>query len=141
MEYIVTKTIPTNELKEYGDYIDFLFKNENGIYNICMTEEEVEKSNKWFKNMPLHTIVVSNDKLEVGDKFLGLAVNSELNGRIFKYIGPTEGGVDLINIEDKDGNMHVSTIHLLEGSYKFIRIANMQDKEQVVRGVISQLEF
>lgn len=141
MEYIVTKTIPIEDLKEYKDYVGFLFLNQDGVYNICRTEEDVMKSNQWFKNFPLNSIVVSDDKIEVGDKFLAKATNRELNGKTFKYLGLTEGGVGLIDIQDKDGKKHVSTLHLLYGAYKFVRLATMEDKERLVNGVIRPLSI
>ena len=141
MEYLVTKTIPIEDLKEYKDYVGYLFLNQNDKYNICHTEEDVIKSNQWFKNFPLNTIVVSDDKIEVGDKFLAKATNQELNGKTFKYLGLTEGGVGLIDIQDKDGKMITSTLHLLYGAYKFVRKATMEDKERLVNGVIKPISI
>lgn len=141
MEFIVTKTIPVKELGEYKDYVGFLFINEDGKYNLCQTLDKVIDSNKWSKNLPVHTIVVSDDKVQVGDTFLATATNQELHGKTFKYLGATKDGVDLIDIEDKDGNKVTSTIHLLKDAYKFIRKANETDKLKVVNGIIRNLDF
>jgi len=141
MEYLVTKTIPKEELTEYKDYVGFLFKNENGVYNVCATEEDVIKSNQWFKNLPLNTIIVSDDKIEVGDAFLAIATNQELNGKTFKYLGLTKDAVDIIDVKDKDGKIFNSTVALLYGSYKFIRRANAEDKMKLVNGKINVKSF
>jgi hypothetical protein len=141
MEYLVTKTIPIEELTEYKDYIGFLFKNQNGVYNICDTEEDVIKSNQWFMNLPLNAIIVSDEKVEIGDVFLGIATNKDLNGKTFKFMGYTKDAVDLIDIKDKDGNIRISTIHLLRDAYKFIRVANKKDKEGLINGVIRKLDI
>jgi hypothetical protein len=137
MEYIVTKTIDKSELKEYKDYVGFLFLNKDGVYNICKTEEDVMKSNQWFENLPLNTIVVSDDKVDVGDSFLAISTNQNLNGRLFKFKAHKE--VDLVVLEDKDGNEVTSTKFILDGAYKFIRLANQADKEKVVNGIITPI--
>ncbi len=49
MEYLVTKPIPREELTEYKDYVGFIFKNENDVFNICDNVEDIVKSNQWFK--------------------------------------------------------------------------------------------
>ena len=141
MEYIVTRTIPTTELKEHKDYVGFLFKNENGVYNICQTLEDVIKTNQWFKNLPLHAIIVTDEKPQVGDTFLAAAVNEELNGKTFKFLGYTEDAIDLIDLMDKDGKKIISTKHLLDKAYKFIRLANHDDKMKLVNGVINKITF
>ncbi len=139
MEYLVTKEIPIEELTNYKDYVGYLFKNGNGVYNICHTEEDVIKSNQWFKNYPLKTIVVSDDKFDVGDRFLACAVNRELNGQVFKYLGETKDAYELIDLQDQKGNKITSTKLLLDGAYKFIRKATMEDKERLINGVIREI--
>ncbi len=140
MEYLVTKTIPVEELTEYKDYVGFLFKNENGVYNICRTEEEILKTNQWLKNLPLKTIIVTDDDIEIGDRFLGIAANDFLNGKVFKFLGYPEGiESGIIEIEDHNGVKSHSTHYLVDNSYKFIRSANKKDKEQLVNGVITPL--
>jgi hypothetical protein len=128
---LVVLPIPREELTEYKDYIGFLFKNENSVYNVCFNEEDIMKSNQWFKNMPQKAIVVSNETINIGDKFLGKATNDKLNNNIFTFVGWTEGGVDLIDIEDEKGEKSISTIYLLD-SPKFIRMATPTDLKKVV---------
>lgn len=141
MEYLVTKTIPIEELNEYKDYVGFLFQNQNGVYNICNTEEDVIKSNQWSMNYPLNTIIVSDEKIEIGDAFLAIATNQELNGKTFKYLGLTKDAVDIIDVKDKDGKLFHSTVALLYGSYKFVRRANAEDKMKLVNGQINVKSF
>jgi hypothetical protein len=136
MEYIVTKTIPREELGAYADYVDYLFLNENGVYNICRNEEDVMKSNQWFKNMPLKTIVVSDDEINVGDKMLVTARNQDMNGKLFTYKSRKD---DLVYLEDEKGQEVISTKYIFDGAYKFIRKGTMHDKERVVNGVITPI--
>ena len=49
------------------------------------------------------------------------------------------GLVREFDIQDKDGKTHVSTIHLLYDSYKFVRKATLKDKEKLVNGKISKI--
>ncbi len=137
MEYIVTKTIPREELTEYKDYIGFVFKNENGVFNICNNEEDVIKSNQWFKNFPLKTLIVNEEPINVGDKFLAVCTNQSLNGRVFTYLGRTDGGDGLIDLEGLDGQF-TSTYQLLETSYKFVRKPTREDKERLINGNFSE---
>lgn len=134
METIVTKSIPVKELKDYKDYINFLFKNGDGVYNICANEEDVIKSNQWFKNFPLECFVISDTPVKEGDKFLAFSVNRDLNGKIFTYVGPNSDGVDLIDIIDEDDKHHISTIYLLSDARRFERIGTMEDKRMIVDG-------
>lgn len=136
MEYIVTKTIPREELTEHKDYVNFLFLNENGVYNICRNEEDVIKSNQWFKNFPLKTIVVTDDKPTIGDKMLVTCNNQDLNGKIFTFKSRED---DLVYMEDEKGEEVISTKHILDGAYKYIRRGTMADKERVVNGVITPI--
>ncbi len=136
MEYIVTKSIPREELGEYADYVNYLFLNGDNVYNICRSEEDVMKSNQWFKNMPLKTIVVSNDEINIGDKMLVTVTNQNLNGKIFTYKSKKN---DLVYIEDDKGNEIITTKHIFDGAYKFVRKATMTDKERVVNGVITPI--
>lgn len=134
METIVTKTIPVKELTEHKDYINSLFKNEDDVYNVCTNEEDIIKSNQWFKNLPLECFVVSDGPIDKGDKFLALVTNRELNGNIFTYLGFNEEGIDLIDIMDEKGNKRISTIHLLTDAMRFERMATMEDKYMIVNG-------
>ena len=142
MEYLVVKDIPKSELKNsYKAYVNYLFKNENGVYNICRTEEDVMKSNQWFKNLPLKAIIVSKEPINVGDKFIStLAKSEELFGKIFTLIDVNEKGVGLITIMDELGNELISTTYLISDAYKYVRKANMADKEKLVNGIITPLE-
>lgn len=137
MEILVTKTIPRNELTEYKDYIGFLFKNENGVFNICDTVEDIMKSNQWFHNFPLKTIIVNKDKIEIGDMFLAICTNQELNGKVFKYLGITEDGDGLIDLYGLNGKI-ISTHSLLTDSYKFVRKATREDKEKLINRKITE---
>jgi uncharacterized protein YciI len=64
-----------------------------------------------------------------------------LDGKIFKLIGPTEGGDGLIDIEDENGDLGCSTIFLLEGSLKIVREATTEDIENVVNAKCAILEI
>jgi hypothetical protein len=128
---LIALQIPKNQLGKYKEYIGHLFKNENSVFNICKTEEDIVKSNQWFKNFPLKTFVVSYEPLKIGDKFFGKCNNESLNNKVFTYLGMSDGGIDLIDIMDEDGNKHISTILLLE-SPKFIRYTTSDDLEIVV---------
>lgn len=136
MEYIVTKTIPREELGDYADYIDYLFINENGVYNICRNEEDVIKSNQWFKNLPLKTIVVSESDINIGDKMLVTTRNQEMHGKLFTYKSKED---DLVYLEDEKGEQVITTKYIFNGAYKFIRKGNMSDKERVVNGIITPI--
>jgi hypothetical protein len=140
MEYIVVKSIPTNELKEYKDYVGFLFKNQDGVYNICNTEEDIMKSNQWFNNRPVHSIVVNDDPIKVGDKILPVCVNSNLNANTYTYNGDATTGVDLVSLTDKNGEEVISTIHILDDAYKVLRKANKKDKEKLINKRITPIE-
>lgn len=128
----VTRTIPKDKLGQYSDYIGYLFCNEDGVYNICNNEEDIIKSNQWFKNLPLFSFMVSDKSISIGDKFLAICSNKELNGHIFKYVGENKTGVGLIDLLDEDDKPVISVKTLLDGSKRFERIANMADKEYVV---------
>jgi len=138
MEILVTKSIPREELKEYKDYIGFLFKNENNVYNICDNVEDIMKSNQWFKNFPVSSAVVSDEPIEIGDKFLAVCTNQDLNGKLFKYLGHAEIGEGLISIEGKAG-VQLTTPQLLETSYKFLRKSTREDKQRLVNGKFSEI--
>lgn len=137
MEYLVTKTIPREELTEYKDYIGFIFKNEEGVFNICNTEEDIIKSNQWFKNFPLKSLVINEEPIEVGDKFLAVCANQSMNGKLFKYIGESSIGVGLIDIEGTDG-IKQTTPQLIETSYKWVRKSTIEDKKKLVNGKITE---
>jgi hypothetical protein len=138
----IIKDIPVEELTEHKDYINQLFRNSNGVYNICRNEEDVIKSNQWFSNLPKRAILIDEDlTIEAGDRFVARATNRSLDGKIFKLIGPTEGGVDILDLEDENGDLVCSTIYLLDDSLKIIREANKEDLENVVNGKCAILEI
>jgi len=142
MNYIVVKPIPTEELKEHADYIGFLFKNENGVYNICDTLEDIVKSNQWFNNRPVHSIIVSDDPIKIGDKILVTCANQEMNGKTFTYNGEHSEGLDLVNLTNKRGDIDkevISTKFILDGAYKVLRPTTREDKEKLVNGIISPI--
>lgn len=138
MEILVTKTIPTAELTAHKDYVGFLFKNENGVFNICDTEEDVIKSNQWFKNFPLKTIIVTKEPIEIGNRFLAICASENLHAKVFKYLGVAKIGEGLITIEDEKKMKITTTPQLLTDSYKFVRKATRADKERLVNGKITQ---
>ena len=138
----IIKDIPVNQLTEHKDYVNHLFRNSSGVYNICRNEEDVIKSNQWFSNLPKRAILIDEDLIiEAGDRFIARATSESLEGKVFKFIGPTEGGKDIIDVEDEDGNILVSTIHLLKNSLKIVREANMGDLENVVNAKCAILEI
>jgi hypothetical protein len=138
----IIKDIPVEELTEHKDYVNYLFRNSNSVYNICRKEEDVIKSNQWFSNLPKRAILIDEDlTIEAGDRFVARATNRSLDGKIFKLIGPTEGGDGLIDIEDENGDLGCSTIFLLEGSLKIVREATTEDIENVVNAKCAILEI
>jgi len=139
MNYIVIKTIPTEELKEHKDYIGYLFKNQDGVYNICDTLEDIVKSNQWSNNRPVHSIMVSDEPIKVGDKILVTCVNQEMNGKTFTYNGDATTGVDLTSLTDRGGNEVLTTKFILDGAYKVLRATNREDKEKLVNGIITPI--
>jgi hypothetical protein len=139
MNTLIATDIPRTELKEFKDYIGFLFKNENGVFNICDNEEDIQKSNQWFKNFPLNTVIISQKNIEKGDKFLAQCANRDLNNKIFTYVGIAnereawkECTKEIILIEGEDGTVHLTTEFLLNGAYHFVRNANRDDLKKVV---------
>jgi len=137
MEYLVLKPIPRTELTDYKDYINFIFKTENGVFNICRNEEDIIKSNTWFKNLPMKSIVVSNDTINIGDKFLLIANNQTMSGRIFTFINVKTD--DLVTLKDDTGKeLEINKI-VFDDSYKFVRKANTTDKEKLINGEITPI--
>ena len=138
----VIKDIQVDQLTEYKDYINHLFRNSNGVYNICRNEEDVMKSNQWFSNLPKRAIVIDEDlAIEAGDRFIPRCNSRSLNGGVFKFIGPSKEGEDLLDIQDENGEVKISTIHLLDGALKIVREANMEDLENVVNAKCAILEI
>ena len=137
MSKILVRQIPREELKEYKDYINFLFKNEDGVYNICDNEEDIIKSNQWFNNRPVEVFVYSREMAE-GKKFLAQCTNRELNNKIFTYIGPDNDGVDLVKVKDDKGEIITSTGWLIEEVIWIERPATMEEKKELVNGRIPQ---
>jgi hypothetical protein len=172
--------IPRKKLKDYKNYVGYLFRDENGVYNVCTTEEDVMKSNQWFKNLPKEVYIVDTDNTDIkpGDKIFGvatneelhnkifvyvgptnkifgmatneelhnkifvyvgptnkifgMATNEELHNKIFVYVGPTKGGVDICDFKDENNKLVISTKTFLEGSHKFVRMADKIDKQKIV---------
>ncbi len=136
---LLVRTIPMDELesKEYKEFIGYLFQNENGKYNICLSEEEIIKSNKWFKNLPKRVLVVSEEPhpenpILVGDKFIAVCGSETMNNKVFTYIGISEKGVDLIDLIDEDGEEVLTTKHILTNSIKYFGIATLEDLKTIV---------
>lgn len=126
--------IPIEELGEYKDYIGYLFVGENGVYSVLNNVEDIQKANQWFKCFPKKVYIVSRDE-EVstpGEKILGVATNMNLHNKIFTYLGQTKNGVDISDFRDENGEIITSTDTFLKGSYKFIRMANDEDKKLIV---------
>lgn len=139
-QFIVVKPIPKEDLKDYSDYIGFLFKNQDDVYNICDTEEDIIKSNQWFNNIPQHAIVVeeSND-IQVGDRFMSICVNRDLNGKTFTYNGTHQEGEGLVNLTDKDGKEVITTTFILVETYKVLRKAKRKDLDKLINGIITPI--
>ena len=137
MSKILVRQIPREELKEYKDYINFLFKNEDGVYNICDNEEDIIKSNQWFNNRPVEAYVYTRNAQD-GKKFLAQCSNSELNNKIFTYVGPDKIGVGLIVIKDENNKSIISTKLLIEETIWIERPATMEEKQEIVNGKIPQ---
>ena len=138
----VIKDIPVEKLTEHKDYVNHLFRNNDGVYNICRNEEDVIKSNQWFSNLPKRAILVDEDaKIESGDRFIPRCNSQSLNGRIFKFIGPSSEGEDLLEIQTEEGEVKISTIYLLDDALKVVREANTEDLENVVNAKCAILEI
>ena len=138
----IIKDIPVDQLTEHKDYINHLFRNSNGVYNICRNEEDAIKSNQWFSNLPKRAIVIDEDlAIETGDRFIPRCNSRSLNGGVFKFIGPSKEGENLLDIQDENGEVKISTIHLLDGALKIVREANMEDLENVVNAKCAILEI
>jgi len=136
MKIQLTKVeILKSELGEYKDYIGHLFQNENGVYNICRTEEDVIKSNQWFKNFPIKVAIldvedfVKNIDCKVGDKIFPYCRNEELHYRVFEIKKILKK--DLVELIDDKGNKVVSTKYILL-SPKFIRWNNEEDNSKII---------
>lgn len=138
-EFIVIKPIPREELKDYKDYIGFLFRNQDGVFNICDSEEDIMKSNQWFLNFPVNSIVVSDEKINYGDRFLATSTSQELFGNIFTLV--REGDEGILIVKDKNGKEVLTTPGILSGAYKALRATSREDKENLVNGIIHKMEI
>lgn len=134
MSKLLVKEIPRDKLKEYKDYIGFLFLNEDSVYNICTNEEDIIKSNQWFNNRPVEVYSVAEEGMGVGKHFIPFCTNREMNGKILTYLGPHKEGVDLIDIMGEDGEEFTSTIHLLKDIVCVERPATLEEKQEIVNG-------
>lgn len=132
MEIFITQSIPREQLKDYKHYVNYLFRNENNVLNICRSVEDVIKSNQWTKNLPLKSFIVSTESVCIGDSFLAMATNKELNGNIYIYLGKNKEGIDLIDIMDLSGKKHISTKYLLDNAMKFERWADLADMQKLL---------
>lgn len=92
----ITKLIPKN-------CVGLIFKNENGVYNIPTTIEDVQKSHQWFGNTPQQILLLSEDELiNTGDYYL----NVHTNHIIESYFDGWGGGFDCIKIIAAYAAMH-----------------------------------
>lgn len=119
---------------EYEDYIGYLFESENGKYNLPKTEEDIMKSNQWFKNLPIKVAILSLDvhQAMVNEKYMFVGLTNEsLNGKIFeiKNINTEMQTVDMIDVENR--KPVITTIHAFPAR-KFVRWANDEDKKNIV---------
>ena len=110
-------------LGEYEDYIGYLFQNEIGKYNLPKTEEDIIRSNQWFKNFPIKVAILSLDihQAIIGEKYMFVGLpNESLNGKIFqiKDIDTEMQTVSMLDIENK--KPVVTTIHAFPAR-KFVR--------------------
>lgn len=132
MKTLYRVNIPVKELGEHKDYINHLFLNEDGVFNICRTEEDVMKSNQWFKNLPVKVYIISDNSIKEGDKFIVECANRELSEKVLTYVGKSKEGVDLVEYKDDKGKKGLSTIHLLKGAWKYEGQPTLEQLEQVV---------
>lgn len=136
----IIKDIPVNKLTEHKDYVNHLFRNSNGVYNICRNEEDVIKSNQWFSNLPKRVILVDEDQpIEAGDRFVARCMSQDLDGKIFKFTGRDSD--DVLDMEHENGDTVHTTESILENSLKVIREANTEDLENVVNAKCAILEI
>jgi hypothetical protein len=136
----IIRDIPTEALTEHKDYVNHLFRNSNGVYNICRNEEDVIKSNQWFSNLPKRVILVDEDQTIVtGDRFVARCCSQDLDGKIFKFTGRDSD--DILDMEHENGDIVHTTEGILENSLKVIREANMEDLENVVNAKCAILEI
>ena len=49
------------------DCVGFIFKNENGVVNILNNLDDIIKSNAYFKAIPQHLYVTSDEEIKAGD--------------------------------------------------------------------------
>lgn len=140
MKYII-KQIPRELLTEHKDYVGFLFKNQNAVYNICNTEEDVIKSNQWFLNLPQNVYVVdeyySNEKINIGDKFIPHCNSENFNNNLFTFIGYHEDNKNFIRISDETGVEFLTTKNIFYEYSKFIRYGNSEDFLNIVNGIFN----
>jgi hypothetical protein len=126
---------PREELKDYKDYVGSLFLNDIGMYNICETEEEVAKTNKWNINCPLRVIIVSeNETIQPGDKFMANCTNQDLDGGLFTYLGPLKDSDGLIDILSESEEKIISTNFLIlkNSAFKYLREATNAELQMIV---------
>lgn len=110
--------LDSKTLGEYGDHIGYLFQNEIGKYNLPKTEEDIMKSNQWFKNFPIKVAILSLDihQAIIGEKYMFVGLpNESLNGKIFqiKDINTEMQTVGMLDIEN--GKPVITTIYAFSG--------------------------
>ena len=49
------------------DCVGFIFKNENGVVNILNNLDDIIKSNAYFKAIPQHLYIISDEEIKEGD--------------------------------------------------------------------------
>ncbi len=118
------------ELKNYSHYIGNLFINNNGVYNICNTEEDIMKSNQYFANVPIRIAIVHDDaQINIGDTILAECSNKKLDNRIFAIIDISDTGI--VQMKDENGECVLSTKFMLECPL-FIRWATDLENKLIV---------
>lgn len=135
-QYIIKLPIPKEELGQHKDYIGWLFENENDVYNICKTEEDIIKSNYWFNNLPIRCVVIQSGEIKPGDKIIPNCINKDLNKKIFTFIGYGKDDTDLIDLIDENNKTVFSTIHLLDDADLYLREITDEEKVNIVNGLI-----
>lgn len=118
---------------DYEKYIGYLFLDENGVYSVLETTEDIAKAHTRYKARPLNVFVVSKDTVLPGEKLLGWAVNKELHHKVFTYNGFHYEGEGILNFTDENGKEVLSTKAFLGSSYKFENMATPVNKKTIVK--------
>lgn len=129
-----------DKLKDYQYYVGYLFRNQDGVFNVCNSLEEIEQTNRYrLYNLPLLSIVVSDEDIKIGDKFLAACENSSLRGNTYTYNGDSLKGVGIIEISDNKQKIIHTLDTILDGAYKVLRVSKKKDIERLLVGDITPI--